>query len=64
MLNSKLQSILMGVSVEDSDIHAIGSDDEDECDEVLEIVDGDDLEDNIYDDEIGMMMMMNSDEEN
>jgi hypothetical protein len=28
-LNSKLKSILMGVSVEDSDIEAIGSDDED-----------------------------------
>ena len=54
----------MRVSVEDSDIHAIGSDDKDECDEVLEIVDGDDLEDNIYDDEIGMMMMMSSDKVN
>ena len=62
-LNSKLQSILMGVSVEDSDMNAIESDDEDECDEVLEVVDGDDLEDNICEDEIGMMKMMSSDDE-
>jgi hypothetical protein len=41
-LNPKLKSILTGVSVEDSDIEAIGSNDEDESDEALEIVDGDD----------------------
>jgi hypothetical protein len=49
-LNSKLKSILMGVSVEDSDIEAIGSDEEDESDEALEIVDGDDIEYDSHDD--------------
>ncbi len=61
-LNSKLKSILMGVSVEDSDIEANGSDDEDESDEALEIVDGDDTEYDSHDDEIGMMI--NNDDEN
>ncbi len=40
----------MGVSVEDSDIEAIGSDEEDESDEALEIVDGDDIEYDSHDD--------------
>jgi hypothetical protein len=52
----------MGVSVEDSDIEANGSDDEDESDEALEIVDGDDTEYDSHDDEIGMMI--NNDDEN
>ncbi len=58
-LNSKLKSILMRVSVEDSDIEVIGSD---ESDEALEIVDGDDIEYDSHDDEIGMMI--NNDDEN
>jgi hypothetical protein len=52
----------MGVSVEVSDIEAVGSDDKDESDEALEIVNGDDIEYDGHDDEIGIII--NSDDDN